>query len=219
MKSTILFLLFYLHFSFAWSEDTLVSFHGSTIALPQGFRELPKDQLANFKATLFNRKLMTVYERVETRGKQRIIIYYDPLSGTSELNFKTITDLKLSVIKESGISFIDLVKDSINHCVYGKTIFLEDTSLFGFSIDANGMLGVQFNNPSGINNKDQKVFERLLTTIQHTHPYHYKPVETPKAKAAKQEIDRSGMLIVLGLLAMAGIGLIRKYVLKRNQDT
>ncbi len=199
----------------AWGGDSIISFHGSKIVLPQGFRELSEEQLTTFKATIFDRQIMTVYEN-KNDGLQRIIVYYDTLSGTKNLTFKKIVEIKLEVIKESGISFGDFKIDESKHCVYGKAIILGDTSIFGFSVDEFGIMGIQFDNSNGLVSKDYENFEKLITTIKHGSNYKYFPEENSKAKEAKKEMEHSGLLMTIAFVAMTIIWLIRKYAIKNK---
>lgn len=215
MNNTLVILFFCLFFNLAWGGDSIVSFHESKIILPQGFKELSEDQLTTFKATIFDRQIMTVYEN-KNDGLQRIIVYYDSLSGTKNLTFKKIVEIKLEVIKESGISFEDVKIDESNHCVYGKTSILGDTSIFGFSIDEFGIMGIQFDNSNGLFSKDYENFEKMITTIKHGFPYQYFPKENPKAKEAKKEMEHSGLLMTIAFVAMIMIWLIRKYAIKNK---
>jgi len=207
--------LFCLFFNFAWGGDTIVSFHGSKIKLPQGFNELSEDQLTIFKATIFNRQIMTVYEKKNDKyGLQRIIVYYDSLTGTKNLTFEKIVEIKLEVIKEDGITFDELKIDESNHCVYGRTIVQGDTSIFGFTVDGYGIMGIQFDNSDGITGNDKLDFEKLITSIKHSSDYTHIPEENPKAKKAKKEMERYGLTMTIAFIAMIIIWLIRKYAIK-----
>ena len=210
-------ILFCLCYNLVLGGDTLVYFHGSRIKLPQGFKEFSEDQLTIFKSTIFDRKLMKVYDKTEDKtGLQRIIIYYDSLSGTKNLTFEKIVDIKLEVIKENGIIFEDVKIDESNHCVYGRTIILGDTSIFGFTIDEFGIMGIQFDNSKGISSNDKEKIESLITSIKHGSPYQYLPEKKLKAKEAKKEMEHSGLLMTVALIVMVLIWLIRKYAIKNK---
>ncbi|PHR46699.1 MAG: hypothetical protein COA32_09455 [Fluviicola sp.] len=198
-------------------SDTLVAFHGSKIKLPQGFIEFSEEQLTTFKSTIFDRQLMAAYEKKDDRtGLKRIIIYYDSLSGTKNLTFEKIVEIKLEVTKESGITFEDIKIDESNHCVYGRTIILRDTSIFGFTIDEFGIMGIQFDNSNGISIKDKENFENLITSIKHGSPYLYLPEENQKVEEVKKEMEHSGLLMTVALVAMILIWLIRKYAIRNK---
>lgn len=216
MNSRMLIVLFCFLFSSAWGGDTLVSFHESTLKLPKGFKEFSKDQLESFRAAVFNRRIMTVYEKNdEETGLQRIIIYYDSLEGTKQLRFHDIRKIKLEVIQESGIVFNKIKTDETNHHVFGTTIALGDTSLFGFAVDGFGMLGLQFDGSKGINETDKKAFEKIMKSIRHHVPYQYTPEKNSTAEKAKGEMKQSGMLLVIAFFAMISIWLVRRFLVKK----
>lgn len=214
MNTKFLIILFCLFFNLAWGGDSITLFHNSKIKLPQGFKELSEDNLRIFKETIFTREIMTVYEKKNSNnGIQRIIIYYDSLKGTKNLLFDKIVELKLEVIKEDGIDFDDVTIDKKKHCVYGKSILHGETSIFGFSVDYNGMMGIQFANSNGINSKDKEDFKNLITSIKHVSPYQYEPEENQETKDAKKEMEQSGLLMTIAFVAMIVIWLIRKYII------
>lgn len=215
MNYKLIIIFFCLCTNLTWSSDSIVSFLGNRIKLPQGFKEFSVDQLSLYKTTIFNRQLMSVYEkRVEVGGLQMIIVYYDSLPGTKNLTFKKNIEIKLEVIKESGINFNNVIIDEQNHCVYGQTITQGDTSLFGFTLDEFGIMGIQFDNSQGINSKDKESFKNLITTIKHISPYQYIPEENPKVKVAKKEMESKGLLMTIALFVMISIWVIRKYVIR-----
>lgn len=212
-KLIIIFFCFFTNVT--WSSDSIVSFHGNIIKLPHGFKEISTDQLSIFKTTIFNRQLMSVYEKSDdVDGLQRIIVYYDSLSGTKNFTFEKNVEIKLEVINESGINFDNVIIDEQNNCVYGRTITQGDTSLFGFTLDGFGIMGIQFDNSQGINNKDKENFKNLITTIKHISPYQYIPEENPKVKESKKEMESSGLLMTIALVVMILIWVIRKYAVR-----
>lgn len=215
MKNLLTIFIFCLFFNLALGEDSSVNFHQSKIILPQGFKELSEAQLTIFKETIFDREIMSVYEN-KNNGLQRIILYYDSLPGNKNLTFKKIIEIKLEVLKEGGISFENMKIDESNHCAYGKIAILGDTSIFGFSIDEFGIMGIQMDNSNGLSSKDFEKFEHLIKTIKHRSPYRYSPELNPKAKEAKKEMEHSGLLMTIAFIAMIMIGLIRKYAIKNK---
>jgi len=217
VNNKLLILLFCLFFNFAWSGDTLVSFHGSKITLPQGFKELSKDQLTTLKTNLIDRQIMTVYEKQnDLNGLQRILIYYDSLTGTKNLKFEKIVALKREVIQESGLIFNHVKIDPVNHCAYGKTIVQGDTSIFGFSVDGNGMMGIQYDNSNGITLNDEKKFKHIVTSIRHDSPYEYLPEENPRVKEAREKMEHHGQLMTIAIVAMILIWGVKKYAIKNK---
>jgi hypothetical protein len=217
MNNKLIILLFCLCYNLAWGSDTLVFFHGSKINLPQGFKEYSNNQLTTFKSTIFDRELMTVFEKKEDKTRlQRFIVYYDSLPGLNKLMFEKIVELKLEVLKESGITFEDVKIDESKHCVYGRSIIHGDTSIFGFTIDEFGIMGIQFDNSNGISSKDKEDFNQLIKSIHHSSPYQYLPEENPKAKAAKKEMEHYGLTLTIAFVVMILIWLIRKYAIKNK---
>lgn len=217
MNSRILIILFCFLFNSAWgSGDTLISFHKSSIKLPKGFKEFSKEELESFRATVFNRRIMTVYEKNdEATGLQRIIFYYDSLEGTKELRFNEILRIKLEVIKENGIVFTKTKTDETNHYAFGTAIVFGDTSIFGFSVDGFGIMGIQFDDSRGVDEVGKKEFEKIMKSVKHHSPYHYVPVENPRADKAKKEMNESGTLLVVAFFGMVSIWLIRRFLVKK----
>ncbi|MNU74230.1 hypothetical protein D3C71_637270 [compost metagenome] len=217
MNSRVLIILFCFLFSSAWgSDDTIISFHKSSIKLPKGFKEFSKDELASFRATVFNRRIMTVYEKDdETAGLQRIIFYYDSLEGTKQLRFNEILRIKLEVIKESGIIFNKTKTDEAKHYAFGTAIVAGDTSIFGFSVDGFGIMGIQFDDSKGINEAGKKEFDKIMNSVKHYASYQYVPEKNPKAEEAKKEMGESGILLVVAFFGMISIWLVRRFLVKK----
>jgi len=214
---TLLLLLACILNHFAWGSDTPVSFHGSKLRIPSGFHELSKDQLSLFKSAVFDRAIMTVYEKSDAfSGLQRIIVFYDSLTGTKNLTFEKIAEIKREVLEEDGTTLNGFRMNALKHCAFGKIILQGDTSLFGFSVDEFGIMSIQYDNSTGIRNSDMKIFERLLTAIKHRSPYKYAPEESAEVREAKEEMEYHGMNITLALVLMVCIWLIRKYALKKK---
>lgn len=213
VKNNILFLLLCLFFNSVWGGDK-ITFHGSKIEIPDGYTQFSTEQLMVFRSTIFDREIMTVYEKTgKLSDLCRILFYYDSLSETKNLTFEKLVELKLEVIKESGIIFNDIVIDRDNHYAWGKSIILGDTSLFGFSIDENGIMGVQFNTSSNISNEDLKMFQKILKSITHQMPHQYIPEENIEVKKAKKEMKHSGMLMAISFVVMVLVWIIRKYLI------
>ena len=213
--SLLLFLSCFLA-GFASGSDTLVTFHGSQLKLPHGFREFSKKELNNVRQTFFNRDIMTVYERDNgLNGLEMLIIYYDSLSFATELPFEKIVALKLKTIKEDGIQFDNVTIDKLHHCVSGKTVMAADTSFFGFSVDRYGIMSFQHQNFTGIHLADNKLLSNILISANHAAPYKYIPVENPKVKKAKKEMEESGRLMTIAFIAMIFVWAARKYLIKK----
>lgn len=220
MNSKILTLLLCFILNLAWGGDTIVSFHRSKITLPQGYIELTKDQSSSFQSsTQFNHKIMSVYAKIDLDlGAQTIVLYYDTIRGIKNLKFDKILQLKLETIEESGIVFSNIKIDTFNHYVFGKTVLNGDTSLFVFSVDLNGIMGIQFNNSIGISNSDIAIFENIIQSIKHDSPYQFIPEENPRAKEAKKNMEDSGVKLTIGLIIMILVWLGRKYLVKKKQE-
>ncbi len=215
MNNKFVLLFFCLFFKLAWGGDTIVTFHGDKITLSEGYIPFSDEQLMQFKATIFDRQLMNVYERkMENNGIQRIIVYYDSLSGMKNLTFKEFVKLKLEITKEEGVLFDDVKIDKKNHCLFGRAIVKGDTSILGFSIDGFGIMGIQMDNSKGISFEDKENFERMITSIQHRSGYEYLQKENPKANEAKKQMSNNGLYMTIALLAMVTIWVIRKFVFK-----
>lgn len=217
MKINAIILFFCLSFQLVWAGQAPSSFHNSKINIPSGFKMLTDEAFSIFKATIFDRKLMQVYEqKSSTNGLQRIIIYYDSLSEINTLSFENIVKLKLEVTNEQGINFNEVKTDNLNHCVFGRSIIKGDTSLFGFSIDNNGIMGLQYDNSNGISSKDKQLFSQLIRSIKHASPYHFQFKENSETQKAKKDMEYSGIGVTIGLIAMLVIGLLRKYIAKNK---
>ncbi|MGV3613102.1 MAG: hypothetical protein ACO1N0_19230 [Fluviicola sp.] len=156
---------------------------------------------------------MTVYEkRIDKGDLQRMIIYYDSLSETTAFPFRKTVDIKREVMEEDGISFLDIEVNEKQKYAFGKIVLMGDTAVFGFSVDAFGIMGIQIDNSKGIKNSDLEQLQGILQTIKHQYPCYFKPVEDPDAKKHKKEMKDNGAFFVIALVIAGIVWLIRRFI-------
>lgn len=195
-----------------------ITFHNCEMEISNNSIELNSDDLIEFNETFFKKSIFSVYE--ETEGEKllnRLIIYYDSITGTKHLKFDKIVELKLASLKKMGIDFYDVQIDKINHFVYGKVRSELNTTLFAFCVDEFGILGIQCNVFNGVNSIELSKFKSILNSIKHKFPYQYSPEANPYVEKKEEEIEKTGVMLTIALVIMAVSWGIRRLV-KKTQN-
>ncbi len=180
---------------------------GTKLKIPNHFEEVTQNEFNKIISKSPGKQFLNIFASKDSlKFNESLTIYYDSLIGNKDLKFKDIVQIKIELLEKYGFSYSNTFIDSSKHFVTGTLKKQNESELYGFSVNENGMLSIQLSALNQITTNEE--FNKIFSSIKHSSPYQYRP-------KLKDKMDYNGKLVAISLGLILLVWGIRKFIVKK----